>query len=555
MSHDPDETNPSDQSTDQHLPEDEPSGDQTGINDIATEDITVLPGRLDRTLYELRQSYPDAQIILYIQNYVAGDVTGVVGNKGRFRAREVTVTQLSKGRVPPAPDELPRLKLQDATSFEDWFFKTSLDNQIHVLLVAVFAGNSLRFVNEARVLIKSALAPHTESIETGSAVALEPFDRTISNMLEESQTGLFKVDYTVESGSTEVTAVGFTDTDIHKAALEFMGSSIDIETLRSKLADLLIQICTMHQIDLRSMGAPMTDMTRSQAAIGLGELAKHDYVHYLSFVIRPWARSQDAFLRFLVGWVLFALATDVAKRTSVFSLLMHWAKSKNDYLKWTAAAACSRVGLVDIDETLEIIKVLLEADSPHVLYALKVSLGLLYLSAQNAYRIVEKFADWLQSSRDDDTGLILKDNIPPLFLSFIQGKFADDMNPVDEQGNETEEKNDSSFTRIEIWHLVEREMSQGKYTLSRSISSLIRYGFIHNSARIVDWTCEVVEQWISEGNKQKDNQSFINSICQVLIPLREDRIVSRYIRRIINSKKFTDNPVAVRLREAYDTGG
>lgn len=554
MSSDPDEMNPPEQVTDQRTPDGKSADDQEIGENTATNDTTVPLEQLGQSFPELLQSYPDAQIALYnIQNYIAGDVTGVVGNRGRFRAREVTVTQPSKGRVPSVSDEAPRLK--DTASFEDWFFKTSLDNQIHVLLVAVFAGNSLRLVNEARVLIKNALRPHNDTKETGSDVKLEPFDRTISNMLEETQTDLFGVEYTVESGLTEVTAVGFADPDTHKAALEFMRSSIDIETLRSKLADLLIQVCTMHQIDLRSMGTSMIDLMRSQAAIGLGELAKHDYAHYLSFIIRPWARSRDAFLRFIVGWILFALATDDTRRASVFSLLTHWAKSNNDYLKWTAAAACSRVGLIDIDETLDIIKVLLEADSPHISHALKVSLGLLYLSAQNAYRIVEKFADWSQSSQDDDTYPMLKDNIPPMFLSFIQGKFTDDVSLVDEQGDETEGENGSSFTRIEIWHLVEREMSQGKYTLSRSISSLVRQGFIHNSARIVDWTCEVVEQWIAKGGKQKGNQSFISSICQVLIPLREDRIASRYIRRIINSKKFTDNPVAVRLREAYGTGG
>lgn len=548
MPSDLDEVKPSDQ----RIPDGESADIQEGEENVAPSDAAVQPEQLDQDLSELLRSYP----LVYIKHFVVGDVTGVVGDQGRFRAKEFTVLQPSRS-IPPVSGGAPCLK--DAASFEDWFFETSLDNQLHVLLVAVFAENSLRLANEARALLKKDLVARTAAAEeqVDSATALAPFRKSISSILEETRTCLFEVEYTVESGPTKETTVGFADPDVHKAALGFMRSSVDIEPLRSKLSDLLVRICVMRQVDLHSLGTSMINLTRSQAAVGLGELAKHDYAYYLSFIIRPWARSQDAFLRFLVGWILFALSTDETKRASVFSLLTHWAKSDNDYFKWTAAAACSRMGLIDIDGTLEIIEVLLATDSSHVLRALGVSLGLLSLSAQNAYRIVERFADWLQPAQDTDAYPILQDNIPPMFLSFVQGEFTDDVDLVDEREDDSAKGNDPSPNRMGIWHLVGREMSRGEYTLSRSISTLVKQGFVHNSARIVDWTCEIVEQWIGEGGEWEDSQSIMNSICQVLVPLRDDRIASRYIGRIINSRKFTNNPVAARLREAYayDAGG
>jgi hypothetical protein len=519
------------------------SGDQESIDRSGSP-----PEQLARSPSELLQSYP----LIYIQNYVGGNVIGgTVGPKSRVRAGKIKVTtQSGNESTSSTPSKDPDFK--DTASFEDWFFETNLDNQIHVLLVAVFAGNSLRFVNGARELLKNSLVlENSETKETDSPDIPEPYRRTISNILEKTQTTTSRATYTVESGPTEVTTVEFVDSDVQKLALEFLRSSIDIGPVRSRLVDWLIQVCTMHQIDLRSMGATMIDLTRSQAAIGLGELAKDDYGHYLSFIIRPWARSRDSFLRFVVGWILFALATEDNDRSPVFSLLTHWAKSGNDYLRWTAAAACSRVGLIDIDETLKVIKTLLESDSPHILHAVRVSIGLLYLSAKNAYKIIEGFATWLQSSQDNGVRIELIDNIPPMFLSFIQGKFADDVDLADED----EPTDNSSIPRIEVWHLIGREMNQGDYTLSSSVTALIKQGFIHKSARVVDWTCEVIEQWITEADRQKGDQTFVNSVCRVLVPLREDKTASRYIKRIVAGKKFINNPVAMRIKKAYESGG
>lgn len=534
---------------DNPIDENKPGSDSDNVED--TENLSLPLEQLARSLYELLGAYP----FFYIQNYVGGNVIGgAVGPKSRVRTGKIKVESQTSdtGRpedVSTASSKTPSFK--DAVSLENWFFETNLDNQIHIILVAIFAGNALKFVDAARELLKQSLASRVPKAETDDTPQTpQPFRRGTTNVLEATQTTTAKAKYVVESGETEVITVEFIDPGIQKYALAFLRSSVDLEPLRATLIEWLIQVCTMDQIGLRALGVAMIDLTRSQAAIGLGELAKEDYGYYLSFIIRPWARSQDPFLRFVVGWVLFALATESKYRSTVFSLLTHWAKSHSNYLKWTAAAACSRVGLIDIDETLKIIKVLLGTNSPYILYAVRVSIGLLYLSAKNAYKIIEVFVSWLQSSEHDDSQNLIN-NIPLVFLSLAQGKFADDM----EFNDEGEVASDSQLTRIGLWDLIGREIDQGKSTLLTCVSALIQQGFYHERAYIVDWTCDLIEEWIIEADKKNNDQAFVNAVCQVLILLRKDRVALRYINRLLASKRFANSSTAMRIKRAYDVGG
>lgn len=136
---------------DNPIDENKPGSDSDNVED--TENLSLPLEQLARSLYELLGAYP----FFYIQNYVGGNVIGgAVGPKSRVRTGKIKVESQTSdtGRpedVSTASSKTPSFK--DAVSLENWFFETNLDNQIHIILVAIFAGNALKFVDAARELL------------------------------------------------------------------------------------------------------------------------------------------------------------------------------------------------------------------------------------------------------------------------------------------------------------------------------------------------------------------------------------------------------------------
>lgn len=520
---------------------DERTNDQSGN----TEDDNASESFEQLSLDDARRMAPPAPVVkeiynITIGNFVAGDVNGPVGHG--------TIYQPGPKPDDPKDDDVD-LRLKNAENLEDWFFKTTLENQLQVLLVAIFAGNTLRFINGCKKWVTSNLVPQ-RSAQEESPSTIGPIRKQTTRMLQETGTGLYKDEYIVESGAVKVEVVGFVNADVHRAVLNFIGSSLDIEPLLKKISDLLAQICTMKQIDLHLMGTPLIDLSRSQAAVGLGELAKRNYAYYLSTVIRPWARSRDAFLRFTVGWILFALATEENKRSRVFALLTHWARSENVYFQWTAAATCSRVGLVDISKTLEIAKSLLEHASPYALQALRLSLALLYTNPENASQIMLRLADWVTLPRNENSNDTLIDNIPPVFLSLIQIKSAS--GSTDElDGSMTDGDKNASDAELGsvLWRILEQDDESAPYNfvVADSITLLLKTCLTHNSAHIADKTCDAIEMWLTD-TVDRPSTFLINAIYHILAPLYKDKKTSQYIKYVVNRTELTNHPVVLQLR-------
>lgn len=361
--------------------------DDTNPSDVAENidnvDISENEEDFSRSPSELYEQYP----FIYIENFVGGDVIGgAVGKGARVRTKKFTVGDRNQGgKTSPVGNNSsrPRIAFEDEIELEKWFLSssTSDDNRIHLVLVAVFAGNTLRFVNNSREYIKRSMAQSRatqpkEPVDEGASL----FEFGISQILEETGTYVVPVSYTVESGKTEIRTIDFETEEHQKLVLSFLRSSDEIDKFRSSLTNWLERLTKTSDAVIRSLGAPRTDLTRAQAAIGIGELAKEDYEYYLKEYIRPWALSPNPALRFAVGWSLFALSTEEKHKDNINSLLTYWAKSDNWRFQWSAAATCSRVGLIDLDKTLDIIKILLVSPVEDVLKVTVASLQLLFLS-------------------------------------------------------------------------------------------------------------------------------------------------------------------------------
>lgn len=463
---------------------------------------------------ELFGTYPFSYIGLYRpaiifhiekQINVGTNIGGVVGDYGQVDIDSMQVDTQS-GASSTDEKESQKIKKDRSTSksakhlhfshvndVDEWFFsQNSVDNQIHLITVGVFAGNTYRFVAEIREKIKSLLGTTTKNNETESG--LSAFTRGDSAILEKTGTKVTESDFSVESGKTQLRTVTFVDPEYQKYALQFFSSSVDIAKIRSVVERLLAQICQLDGIDIHTLGTPLIDLTRAQSAIGLGELAKSDYEYYLNNIIRPWAKSPDPFLRFLVGWVLFAIATDETHKPKVESLLTHWSKSKNLFLEWTSAAACSRFGLIDLDKTLEIIKNLFESDYKYTLYATRVSLSLLYFSGQNASKIINALADWSENpDLDKNKKHFVQDNLAIAFLYLVTDQIKND---IDDMENDDETK-EGEKENMNIWLFLSKLPDSKKDKLATSIAKLFNLSFKHQRAAVVDKACDILEQNMS----------------------------------------------------------
>jgi len=425
---------------------------------------------LKKSRPELFGAYPFSYIELYtrpiIVNFiekqinVGANIGGVVGDHGQVDIDSMQVdtqsnssgankkedypqprAQRNKKKVKkdkPTPKSSQLLRFNNEDDVDKWFFsQNSVDNQLHLITVGVFAGNTNRFITETREKIKSLLGNFTKNNE--AELSLTAFTKGDSTILEKTGTKIIESEFSVESGKTQLKTVTFIDPECQKYVLRFTSSAVDIAKIRAVVERLLAQICQLDGIDIHTMGTPLIDLTRAQSAIGLGELAKSDYEYYLNNIIRPWAKSPDPFLRFLVGWILFALATEETHKPKVVSLLTHWSKSKNLFLEWTSAAACSRFGLIDFDKTLEIAKNLFESDYKYTLYATRVSLSLLYFSGQNACKIINALADWSENPDiDPNKRYFIRDNLATAFLYLVTDQIKNDIDDLESSDDKKE---------------------------------------------------------------------------------------------------------------------
>ncbi len=491
-------------------------------------------------------------VINNIKNYVENNIGGIVGDGGQTHTGSIQVgIQDSSNGVDKKEDTqaendnaIPKssqpLYFNSADDVDEWFFsQNSVDNQLHLITVGVFAGNTQRFIGETRERIKNLLRGSTKDTETETG--LSAFARSDSVVLEKTGTKIVESDFSVESGRTQLRTVEFSNPKYQEYVLQFLRSSVDIAKIRSVVERLLAQICQLDGIDIHTLGTPLIDPTRAQSAIGLGELAKSDYEYYLNNIIRPWANSPDPFLRFLVGWVLYALATEETHKSKVESLLTHWAKSKNKFLEWTSAAACSRFGLIDLDKTLEVAKSLFESDYKYTLHATRVSLSLLYFSGQNAFRIINALADWSENPElDRNKRHFVQDNLAFAFLYLVTNQIKDDIDDLENGGEKTERQKE----RMNIWLLLSKLPEGEKDKLATSIAKLFNLSFGHQRAAIVDKACDILEQ-----NMSTAEATWSKEIVLVLKKIKaEGGSGNKYIQIILkrpsvrkNQHLFSDN--------------
>lgn len=487
------------------------------------------------------------QFIVFIgqQTNVGSNIGGIVGDHGRSDVGSIQVgaqndaagTDKEEDKKTENETSSPKspqsLHLSNAGDVDEWFFsQNSVDYQIHLIIVGVFAGNTQRFITETRERVKNLLSGATKNAEIESG--LSPFTRSDSTILEKAGTMVVDSDFSVESGKTQLKTVVFVDPEYQKYVLQFFRSSVDIAKIRSVVERLLVQICQLDGIDIHTLGTPLIDMTRNQSAIGLGELAKSDYEYYLNNIIRPWANSPDPFLRFLVGWILFALATEETHKSKVESLLTHWSKSKNLFLEWTSAAACSRFGLMDLDKTLEIVKSLFESNHKYTLHATHVSLSLLYFSGQNAFKIINALADWSENPElDRNKKHIIQDNLAFAFLHIVTDQIKDDIDDL-ENGDE---KKQNQRERMNIWLLLSKLPENEKDKLATSIAKLFNLSFKHQKAIVVDKACDILEKNMSMAE--------INWSKEILLVLQKIKanggLGSKYIQIILKRPSLRKN--------------
>ena len=299
----------------------------------------------------------------------------------------------------------------------------------------------------------------------------------------------------------------------------------DLVSLRSVIRQWLVNLIKFDSNKIQQLGSFTPDLPRLQAGLGIGLLARTE-LDALSLIIRPWASSENPNDRLVVGWILlgyFEENSQSAYWSNVSSLLKHWSSLDNYYLRWTAIASTTRLGLIASPEdesalvlSMSVFKEVCKSGKVNLFRGtfsgvLIKSLRFLFgISSYHARTIIIELASWLH----DDETILIQDIAAELFVEIVNVTI-----PL--------EKGDSDSENISIWELCETE----SYILSDAIYQLIYRSLVHPKGSFVDYTVNQLSKSIKKLLEREIAPQKV--VKNIFTQLREDQHTARYVQLIL----------------------
>lgn len=265
-----------------------------------------------------------------------------------------SVGTMTVGGATGRPDEgtsadATKPEFKDVYDVEDWFFgrdgEQALDEQMHLIAVAVFSRNSIRFIEAVRYQLKQdILGAYREPTKEEREQDNRPI-KPVGTPLRGGQRRLYRntathtetVHYFDSGISQQVETIVFDDEGYRETVMAFLRSSPDLAELRKNLDLILLGLCIQQDDNklTKELGIAQPALTRNQAALAVGELAKGDYGYYRRTYINPliaYAEQQkkegnrdgESMIYIAMGWILYGIAKDSAYRQMVLDQLNAW---------------------------------------------------------------------------------------------------------------------------------------------------------------------------------------------------------------------------------------
>lgn len=533
------------------------ANNQIEINNDAQDNLTQLSNMLG-----------NYQTELHIQNLIlGGTISGSILGGQANAIHALSTGRVSSYTAPSATSLDKNTSLSDIfespDKVEEWFFDHLHGKEVYqafVLTVAIFAGNSDRFIHQATEALVEKLFP--EHGETSIIpITNTPFSRRVKLMMKTTFSGKGHIQITMESGKTDLETIDFIDPKIRPAIIRLLCESPDMKSIHNQIVEWLTDWINASDQKLRDAGTPLSSLTQVQAAMMLGNFGKFDYTYYLTAIIRPWAKSNNWTNRFMVGWVLLGLMLDYGEENQIeeadkkvyhqqtVSLIKHWSTTDNPNYQWTAATALSRIGLLVPIGTFPLFKNLMLSPYKDTQWATQVSLHLLYGSGDlYAKKIILELASWLEDNEQPE----LADKATISFMQVLDNQFQqmDANEPINSQYQTwTNNVNISiSSARITVWQLIGDELSGESERLTTAIVNLFSYALQHRNAKLVDKVMEKIMWWLDKLN-DSDQPKVQDAFVLVIGRLAQKPQLKRYIDYIINQPQFNGYSLVYRIKQ------
>lgn len=402
-----------------------------------------------------------------------------------------------------------------------WFMEKKFQDQAFIVSLLFFSGNSPVFViNAATKLVRLI---DVEQTSANSSI----FEKgiPISGYIQDGLAHVTQESINTEAGKLHFESISFKNDEIRLEFQRIVLKNQDLISFRSTVREWLTAIIKSDDNKLQKLGSLTPDLPRVQSGLGLGSLLRSN-LDNLPFIIKPWASSENPNDRLMVGWILLGyFEENVADNywSNVSSLLRHWASIDNYYLRWTAIASTTRLGLIVSPEddtslvlSMSIFKEICKLGQTSMFRrtfrsVLLKSLRFLFsLSSYHARGIIIELASWI----NDQEHLYVQDNSAELFIELVDVTISVD--------NE-----DSTSEGISVWELCVAE----SYTLGEAVHRLIYRALTHQKGAFVDYTTDQLSKSLQKFLGRDRNPQKV--ITNIFSQLREDKLTEKYVSLIL----------------------
>lgn len=404
-----------------------------------------------------------------------------------------------------------------------WFMEKKLQDQAFIVSLLFFSGNSPAFVINATTKLVRFIDVEHKSANSSIFEKGIP----ISSFIQDGLAHVAQESINTEAGKLYFESISFKNDEIRLAFQRIILKNRDLISFRSTIREWLTTIIKSDDNKLQKLGSLTPDLPRVQSGLGLGSLARSE-LDNLPLVIKPWASSENPNDRLMVGWMLLGyFEEDVADNywSNVSSLLKHWASIDNYYLRWTAIASTTRLGLIVSPEddtslvlSMSIFKEICKSGQTSMFRrtfrsVLLKSLRFLFsLSSYHARGIIIELASWI----NDQEHIHVQDTSAELFIELIDVTIS-----VDSE--------DSTSKGISVWKLCVTE----SYTLGEAVHRLIYRALTHQKGVFVDYTTDQLSKSLQKFLERDHNTQ--KAITNIFSQLRDDKLTEKYVSLILGN--------------------
>lgn len=396
----------------------------------------------------------------------------------------------------------------------EWFKYKKIQEQVFAVTLVLFSGNSPKFVENSSFDFLKFMGVSIKPPEITASI----FDKGISinGFLQDGFAEIVKSSIGTEAGKLPYDAIVVKDQSALLLIQDKVAKDYDLVSFRSHLKRWLSVMAKYDDNKFRLLGSSSPDLTRIQAAISLGVLARTDFDDVLSSVIRSWAGSESLNERLMVGWVLLGYFEETNQTeywSKASALLKHWSTLDNYYLRWTAIASTTRLGLIvspkddsSLELSMSIFKQICRSGRPRLHWGVMLkSLRFLFgFSLYHAKVISVELSSWIK-----EDNVALQGVASRLFVEMLNMPVSDDESDVT------------------IWDMCEQE----SYVVSDAVYVLLRQALMNQSGSFVDYAIGQMSKSVQAF--LEDNLHACNSLKQIIAQLRSDKQTVRYVPLIL----------------------